>query len=224
MSSGSAEELIRDLAADLSPVKPIPRIRSVVAGLVGLWLAIAGLGFLVMGKTPDLMGNLLQPDGTAIVFGGLMLAGLGGLVSSLAMGVPGRESTARTALWVAILGIGVAAGMGSVLFLRSPGSPIPHSGMTDLFCLSLAVGVSLLPALGVAAFAARATPVRPLVLVVAGAAATAALGAISAQATCTYKDPRHLMLGHVLAPAVGALLLSLPLLVALRRFGRGSGS
>ena len=224
MSSGSAEELIRDLAADLEPVQPIPRIRSVVAGLVGLWLAVACVGFVVMGKMPDVMGNLLQPGGTSIVFGGLVLAGLGGLVASLAMSVPGREATTRTALWIAMLGMGVAAGMGSVLFLRSPGSPIPHDGMTDLFCLSLAVGVSLLPALGIAGFAGRATPVRPLVLAVAGAAATAALGAVSAQATCSYKDPRHLMLGHVLAPAVGALLLSVPLLVALRRFGRDAGS
>jgi hypothetical protein len=31
---------------------------------------------------------------------------------------------------------------------------------------------------------------------------------------------RHLMAAHALAPAVGALLLTLPLLVALKRFGR----
>jgi hypothetical protein len=69
-------------------------------------------------------------------------------------------------------------------------------------------------------FAGRAAPFRPVVLVLAAAAGTAALGAITAQASCHHWEMRHLLVGHALAPAVGVLLLTLPLLVALKRLGR----
>ncbi len=66
----------------------------------------------------------------------------------------------------------------------------------------------------------RAAPYRPIVLVLAAAAGTAALGAITAEASCPHPEMRHLLVAHALAPVVGVLLLTLPLLVALRRVGR----
>jgi len=130
--------------------------------------------------------------------------------------------TARRGILWAGAGMVLAAGAGSLLFLESP---IPwHGGgwSADLDCLTVAVAVGVLPAVGIVAFAGRAAPFRPFVLVVAAAASAAALGTVAAQASCPMADLRHLLVGHVLAPAAGALVLSTPLLVVLRRIGRSS--
>jgi hypothetical protein len=220
VSGSQAEDLIRDLARDLDPVRPIPRIRTVVAGVVALWLVIAAMGLTVLGLRPDIAEAMIGARGVAVVFAGLGLAGLGGVVAALAMGVPGREVLARGALTLAALGMVVAAGVGTVLFAMSRVTEARVPFTADLACLAVAVLVGLLPAVGVIWFAGRAAPFRPVTLVLAAAAGTAALGAITAQASCPHPEMRHLLVAHALAPAVGVLLLTLPLLVALKRFGR----
>ncbi|MDJ0785637.1 MAG: NrsF family protein [Myxococcota bacterium] len=213
-------DLIGDLADDLEPVTPIPRLRTVVGGLLLLWAAVAGLGIAMRGLRPDFLEMLLHVRGTALIFTGLGVAGLGGLLASLALGVPGREGAVRSGFVVAGIGMALAAGVGTLLFLQNPvfDSPVPLRA--DLDCLIVSLSVALLPALGISVFGARTVPHRPLVLVLAAAAAMAAMGGATAQATCPADDPRHLMLGHVLAPAVGALVLTFPLLFALRRARR----
>lgn len=217
-----SEGLIRELARDLRPVRPLPPVRRVVAGLLGVWLAVAAVGIALLGWKADL-GALLAQRAVLSVSLGLVVAGLGGLVAAAALGVPGRERLARGALLCGGAGLAVAAGVGTLLFLRSPavepGAPLE----SDLHCLLVACAVGLLPALGVVAFAGRAAPHRPLVLAVAAAAGAVALGTVAAQASCPYADLRHLLMGHALAPALGALLLVLPLLVALHRTERAAG-
>jgi hypothetical protein len=217
-----SEALIRELARDLRPVRPIPPVHRVVAGLLGVWLAVAAVGVALLGWKADL-GALLAQRAVLSVSLGLVAAGLGGLVAAVALGVPGRERLARGALLCGGAGLAVAAGVGTLLLLRSPavepGAPLE----SDLHCLLVASAVALLPALGVVAFAGRAAPHRPLVLAVAAAAGTVALGTVAAQASCPYADLRHLLMGHALAPALGALVLVLPLLVALRRTERAAG-
>ena len=220
MSSGPAEELIRELARDLDPVRPIPRIRTVTAGVVALWFAVAALGLAALGLRPDLSEAIIETRGVAVVFAGLGLVGLGGVVAALALGVPGRESLARGAAALAILGMVVAAGVGTLLVAASPARGLPVLLRGDLACLSLAIAVGLLPALGVVWFAGRASPYRPMIMVLAAAAGVAALGAIAAELSCPHSDMRHLLVAHALAPAAGVLLLTLPLLVALKRMGR----
>lgn len=216
------EALIRELAGDLDPVRPIPRIRTVTAGVIALWFAAAATGFAVLGLRPDLAEAMIGAPGVAAVFAGLGLAGLGGVVASLAMGVPGREVLARTALALAILGMLIAAGIGTLLFAMSPVAEARVPWSADLACLAVAILVGLLPAVGVVWFAGQASPFRPVIAVLAAAAGTAALGAATAQASCPHSEMRHLLVAHALAPAFGVLLLTLPLLVALKRFARSS--
>jgi hypothetical protein len=148
------------------------------------------------------------------------MMGLGGVVAALALGRPGRESAARGGAVFAMLGLGLAAGIGSYLVFEGQSAMMDADGMADMTCLLIACAVALLPAIGVMVMAGRAAPYRSLVLVIAAAAGTAALGAVTTQATCPFGGLRHLMIGHLLAPAVGALLLSLPLLFVLRRSTR----
>jgi hypothetical protein len=220
LSGDASEALIRELARDLDPVRPIPRIRTVVTGVIALWLAAAAIGLTALGLRPDLGDALFGVRGVAAVFAGLGLAGLGGVVAALAMGVPGRELLARAALALAILGLLIATGVGTLLFAANPAAEVGLTWTSDLACLAVAVLVGLLPAVGVVWFAGRTLLFRPVMAVLAVAAATAALGAITAEGSCTHSEMRHLLVAHALAPAFGVLLLTLPLLVALRRFRR----
>ena len=220
MSGSASEALIRELARDLDPVQPIPRIRTVMTGVIALWFAVAAVGFTVLGLRPDLADAMIGVRGVLAVFAGLGLAGLGGVVAALAMGVPGREVLARAALILAILGMLIAAGVGTVLFAVSPVAEVGVPWTGDLACLAVAILVGLFPAVGVVWFAGRASPFRPVIAVLAAAAATAALGAITAEASCPHSEMRHLLVEHALEPAFGVLLLTLPLLVALKRFRR----
>ena len=222
MSGSHSEALIRELARDLDPVQPIPRIRTVMAGVIALWIAAAAIGFAVLGLRPDLGEAMIGMRGVAVVFAGLGLAGLGGVVAALAMGVPGREVLARAALTLAILGMLIAVGVGTLLFAISPVTGAGLLVRGDLACLAVAALVGILPAVAVVWFAGRASPFRPVIAVLATAAGTAALGAITAQGSCPHSEMRHLLVAHALAPAFGVLLLTLPLLVALKRFRRSS--
>jgi hypothetical protein len=222
VSGSQPEDLIRELARDLDPVQPIPRIRTVMAGVTALWFAVAGIGLTVLGLRPDLAEATIGVRGVAAVFAGLGLAGFGGVAAALAMGVPGREVLVRGALFLAIFGIMVAAAVATLLFAMNPVADTRVSLTGDLACLTVAMLVGLLPAVGVVWFAARAAPFRPVIVVLAAAAGTAALGAIAAQASCPHSEMRHLLVAHALAPAVGVLLLSLPLLAAMKRFRRPS--
>lgn len=215
-----SDELVQELVADLEPVRPIPALGTAVAGVVGIWLAVAVLGLSLKGLRPDGLGSFMVLLGPGGIFAGLGMMGAGGIVAGIALGIPGREGTARLAVLFSMLGLGLGAGVGTYLFVQSPSAGMQGDGMTDLTCLLVACGVALLPSVGVAILAGRAAPFRPLVLVIAAAAGAAALGAVTAQAICPYDGLRHLMLGHLLAPAAGALLLSLPLLFVLRRSGR----
>lgn len=218
------QELIRDLAEDLTPVRRLPALRWVALGVVGLWALVAVPGTLLRGVRPDLVEMLLADRGASWIFWSLAASGLGGVVAALALSIPGRDWVATGGLAVGLLGLATAAGLGTLLVLSSPSPFAPLLAAGDLRCLGMACGVAAVPAVGVVWFLGRAAPYRPLLAVLAGAAGMAALGALAAQASCPYGDPRHLLAGHVLAPAVGALVLTAPLVRALRRWGRRSGS
>ncbi len=211
-------DLIRALANDLEPVRPIPPLRVMVAIVVGVWALAAVAGVVALGVAPDFFDMLLHDVGTALVFSGLGLTGLGGLVAVLAAGVPGRETAVKVGFTAAALGMAAAAGTGTLLLLQSPLLEPPVSATHHLACLARAAMVAVVPALSIMWFAGRAAPHRPLVLVLAAGASMAALGAVTAQASCYLDDVRHLMIGHIAAPVLLAVVLSLPLLVALRRF------
>ena len=223
MSDQSANDLIHALAEDLEPVRPIPRLRTLLAGLAVTWLVVVGLAIVVRGLRDDWLEMALTPFGTGGLFIGLGVLGVGGLTAALALGIPGREATARLGIGAALAGLAYAAGVGTVLFIESPVVEWAGNLRGDLTCLGTALAVGLVPGLGIASFAGRAAAFRPLVLALAAAAGTAALGAAAAQAMCPSDDIGHLVLGHLLAPGLGALILTLPLLVALRRGARVVG-
>jgi hypothetical protein len=217
MSADSTRELIRELARDAAPVKPLPRLRFVALALLSLWLAIGVAGVAIQGLAPTFWEALTMPVSAGGIFAALLVAGLGGVVAALALAVPGRERLARFGFALGGAGSMLAAGVGIALLMRSPLVEWRWPEQHDLPCLAVALAVGFAPALALGWFAGRAAPFRPLALALAAAAGAAALGGSVAQATCAATDPLHLVFGHILVPAAGALVLTLPLLVAMRR-------
>lgn len=220
MSDVHTEDLVRDLSRDLEPVRPIPRLRMVVLGVLVLWLLVALAATLLRGFEEELLAGAGLMSAPVVIFAGLTVAGLAGIVAAVGAGVPGRERMVRGALLVALAGMAISAGIGTAMVLSSHAFGSGASFEAHLHCIGVALLVGFLPAIAAVWFAGRAAPYRPLVAVLAAAAGTAALGAVMAKASCPFLDPAHLMLGHILAPAAGAVLLTVPLLAVLRRVRR----
>ncbi|HEU4431576.1 MAG TPA: NrsF family protein [Myxococcota bacterium] len=224
MSADPTRDLVRELASDLTPVKPLPRLRFVAAAVLLAWLAIALLSVALKGLAPDFFGTLARPLSAGGIFAGLLLGGLGGALGALALAIPGRERLAHGGLALCAAGSALAIAVGLAIVAR--GAPAawrpPVAG--DLACLLLGLAVGIVPALSLAWFGGRAAPFRPLTLALAAAAGAAALGGSVAQACCAVGEPMHLLLGHALVPALGAFALALPLLLAIRGSERRQSS
>jgi hypothetical protein len=213
-------DLIHELAGDLTPVRPIASLRATTLAVLGAWLLVSAVGVAMMGLRPDLGERMLSAGGVSVIFASLAVAGVGGIVCALGLAVPGREGVARAGLGLGLLGIAVSAGFASLLVVGSPGLSRAGVHFGDLRCLAIACVIGAVPALGVVLFVGRAAPFRPVAAVLGAAAGTAALGAVAAEASCPLSDPLHMLLGHVLGPVAGVLILTWPLLAALRRLSR----
>jgi hypothetical protein len=209
------ELLIQRLAQSLTPVRPVPPLRWITLAVLGLWLATSGVAAVWLGFELRTEGTLRT--GLFAIYLGLGASGVAGIVAALSASLPGREALSRGALFAAAGALALAAGVASGVLWESPLLGAPAPAASALRCLALACAVAVLPALAVIGFGAWTRPFRPLVVVLAAAAGTAALGGIAAKTSCPYGDLRHLLLGHLLAPAAGALLLTIPLLFTLHR-------
>ncbi|MEN8160233.1 MAG: hypothetical protein ABFS41_09195 [Myxococcota bacterium] len=207
--------MIQELARGLTPVRPVPRLRWVTLAVIGLWAATSWVAAAWLGFELRTEGTLRT--GLLAIYAGLGVSGVAGVAAALAASIPGREALCRNALGVAAGALALAAGVATGVLWDSPLVNAPAPDATALRCLALACAVAALPAVAVIGFGAWTHTFRPLVVVLAAAAGTAALGGIAAKTSCPYGDLRHLVLGHLLAPAAGALLLTLPLFLALHR-------
>lgn len=206
MTRRSSEAVLRELATDLRPVRPIPRLRSVVAAIA--LLAFAGAATLLWRKG-------LRPDVVPVVSGdaiydvvaiGMVAIGSGALVAGIAACVPGRERTLSRAVWWAGIGAAlafVAVPLGVVATqhhaLRPPGS-------VDLACMASGLAASALAAAASIGFGWRTAPRSLAIAAALAAAGTGAIGAIAMHAVCPSLEASHWLWGHACVPVVAALL------------------
>ena len=85
------QRLIAQLSDDLVPVRPTPRLRFSLGGVLVLWTALLSYVTYGTGVWASLGGALRDPL-FAGVLAGLVLAALGGIIAALASGTPGREA------------------------------------------------------------------------------------------------------------------------------------
>ena len=225
MSVQSTEPLLRELAQELQPVQPIPRLRTVAAGVLLIWLLALFADWMFGGPSPRFAeGELWREPAFLVVLVGLLCTAVGATLAALAGAVPGREGEARIGLAVAIGGLALATAWGVWAVAGQGAGSGSHPLATSVACVSRATALGIVPALVACAFLARALVRMPRAGAAAAAAGCAALGAAAVHASCPSESALHVLLGHSLAPFFAALVLALPLAALVRRCSWRGGS
>jgi hypothetical protein len=215
------EQRIRELARDLEPVRPIPRLRTAGAGILAAWAALVFVDWLAGGWAPR------GPSDSAWVtpsylgaLAGVALVAFGATSAALASAVPGRGAALRVGLRVTALGAALALAGWAV---GASLGPADHGGedlRSILGCAAHAFGLGLVPALLACAFAAFAALRRARVTAALALAGGVALGAVAVHASCRSNSALHQLVAHTLAPAAAVILLTAPLAPLLGRWAR----
>ncbi len=198
--TGGTDRLIEGLVGDLRPVRPVPPLRW--AGLVvgGVWMLSMLLLVTLHAEEPGLPGvGMDRVRGLTAL--GLTLAALGGTLSALAAGRPGREVVERSGLGVALGGLLLAVGVCVHAWLAL-GLDGPSPPGADRVCLSLGGLLSVPSGVAVFALVTQGWPARPLHAAAIALLASGALGAIAIHLACDIPVPLNLLRGHVAVPGV----------------------
>ena len=221
MSVQSTEPLLRELARDLEPVQPIPRLRTVATGVLLIWLLALFVDWMFGAPSPRFAeGELWREPAFLVVLAGLLCTAVGATLAALAGAVPGREGEARVGIGVGIGGLALATASGVwAVADKGVGTEFPALA-TSITCVSRATALGIVPALVACAFLARALVRTPRAGAAAAAAGCAALGAVAVHTSCPYEGALHMLFGHSLAPFFAALVFAFPLAALVRRCSR----
>jgi hypothetical protein len=211
--------MLRELARDLKPVRPIPRLRTVAAGVLAVWLLALVVDWILGGALPRLgAGGPWSGAAFLTVLVGLAVTAVGATLRALAGAVPGREGEARAGLGLALLGLILVAG-GGAWAVSTAGDPAAGDPLwTGFSCVRRATVLGIPPALVACLFLARTLARRPQLGAACALAGSVALGAIAVHTSCTHEGALHMLLGHALAPFAVALVLAFPLAALVRRW------
>ncbi len=219
MSADPTEGLIRELSADVTPVRRVwPLWLSF--GVWALGSAIVGLVFLQgAGFAEDWTSLALGEGPYGPVAAGLAVAGLAGGAAALAERIPGRSRMVAVCGIAAVLGFGWAVGSALAAgFSHGFESTVPIAA--DRMCLEKALLLSVVPTTLVIGLLVRgwvAQPGRAAALALVGGAA---IGSLVMHLSCGLASARHMLIGHTGAPWVLLVLVSVPLALWIRRAAR----
>ncbi len=203
------EALILALARGLHPVRRLPGLGRVAASvaLLALSLVAAQLVFAWATNSPWLKPTLASVDAWTIAAHALLAAGA--LAFTLGACVPGRERLTQIGALVLAISLGAIVWIGFARLAVWPGLAALAPGWLGAMvtCSLGAVVPAALPALLLARFAARAAPRRVALTLLLGAAASIGLLTQPGILGCAYPDELHHVVGHLLTPALGALIL-----------------
>ena len=222
MSGRTTEQLLHELSQNLPPVRPIPRIRSVLAVVLAAWLGAIALDWRYGLLREGAFGALAGADARFVAtLAKLALVAVGAMLASLTSAVPGRESDTRLCTAAAFTGVGLAAGGGLWAVVAAAGSESDTAAGAFL-CLSHATALGFLPVLMAALFLARGVAHRPRIGAGLAACGAVALGALVIHASCRAGGALHMLLGHALAPLFLGFALAIPLAALIRHWGRAN--
>jgi len=223
VSVRTAEERARELARDLTPVRPIPALRWVLGASVALGLVAPFAAHGLLG------GPGIRPGGIApaslpylTTLAGLVGVAVAALGAALATAVPGREHSARLAARLA-LGAGALAVAGGVFGIVAGEGLAEGERISDcLSCIGRSLTLGAGPVLLAAGFIVYAAVRRPASGTAWALAGGVALGAAAVHASCPSESPLHWLLAHTLAPVAAVALLTVPVAALLARRTRRS--
>ena len=219
MSSRSTEDLVQDLAHRLTPVQPVVRLRVAGASVLLAWCFAVVASWLLGGGVPTLASDWPRGDlAFWSILLGLAIAAIGALLAALGSAVPGREGATRAGRVTALAGFAWLFGAGLLGFVDSrietPAAMLAGSSPCLLSGLALGLPSVLIACL----FLSRGVAPNLRIAVALAASGSAALGAFAVHAICPVTSGYHVMLGHCLAPIVGAALLAVPLAALMARW------
>lgn len=218
MSQEQTQRLIAQLANDLTPVRRVPRLRSVASGVLVVSAGVFAYAVSLSGVRADWWQLATSDASYAAVLVGLVVCGIGATLAALAGALPGREVVFQRSGIAAGLGLAAAVVVGAL----SLGAQVDLGGSLsdDWICLRAALQLSPLPIAAVLLASSRGWVARPGLTAIAALAGAAGAGALSIHLACGLVGARHFLLGHISAPLLLALVASLPAALLLRRLAR----
>ena len=191
------EDLIQQLAADASPVRPLPSTTARVAA----WLVLAGLSLgivmLLMGVRREL-GDAADRMDFTVEAALLLLTAVSAVIGAMLVSVPGA-GLARRVRWIPV-GLGVATillAAGELAYAAVSGAPTGRLTFA-WHCLYKTTSVALVPGVILFVMLRRAAPLNPGWAGLLAALATASVGVLGANIICPNDRPLHMLIWHVL--------------------------
>lgn len=219
MSEEQTQRLIAQLADDLTPVRRVPRLRSIASAVLAVSALVLAYSVSRAGVRGDWWQLVTGDASYAAALLGISICGLAATLAALAGALPGREAV----FWRS----GVAAGLGlafaviaAIVSLAMHGN-FAGSLHDDWGCLRSVLQLSPLPIAAVLFAASRGWVARPGLTAIAALTGATGAGAVAIHLACELGGARHILLGHVLAPVLLALVASVPAAMLLRRLARG---
>jgi len=157
----STERLVEELARDVAPVSRVPRLRTALLAVFGIWaLAFGAMRLLGSGAAAP-AGAVSHGDPRYLTIAvGVGILAVGAVLRALAGAIPGREPIARVGTGVAAIGAAALA-LGCIWALVGGEARGEFDLGGSLLCMVHAVMLALLPMIGVSLFLARAYARRP---------------------------------------------------------------
>lgn len=218
MTEEQTQRLIAQLANDLTPVRRVPRLRSVASAVLAVSFAVLAYSVSRGGVREDCWQLVTGNANFAAVLLGLAICGIGATLAALAGALPGREAVFRRGGIAAGLGLALAVVAGA--FTLATQASVAGSLRDDWMCLRAALMLSPLPIAAVLFASSRGWVARPGLTAIAALAGAGAAGALGIHLACDMIGARHILLGHVSVPVVLALVACLPAAMLLRRLAR----
>jgi hypothetical protein len=204
------------MVEDLEPVTPLPRLRSAFAMILSLWAVLLGV-VLWSQDGPSAMGALAADRVYLAAFAGLVVASVGGTISALAAGTPGRERIEVWGMLLALFGLVVAAAA-CLVAMNAPDADALAAPMgADGMCFRGGALLALLPGGVILSLLVRGWALHPVRASLLALAASGSLGSVIVHMSCGIVAPAHVLVGHLGVPVVLAALGGYPLVVILQR-------
>jgi hypothetical protein len=218
--SQSTDDLIFGLADDLPPVKQMARIREVLGMALVASLPLSLIWLAALGLRPDLRALDPLPPLFLPILAILVPMAVGGLISGLADAIPGREALMNVARWIAIASGGAA-------FATLAFADVGHLGQHARGAIHCILGAAFLavPCVTLSArFVTKGAPARRGHAFFLACFGGMAVASFVVHLTCPDSASMHLVLGHALAPVIGASIALAGVLAILRLTAWRSGA
>ncbi|MGE0039681.1 MAG: NrsF family protein [Vicinamibacterales bacterium] len=193
------EDLIRDLAAEATPVR---RLRPLGVRVLG-WLGLAAVCALVVvelvGARSDL-ADVLWTGHFAVETVLLAVTALSAAAGALVVSIPGAERSSVVRWLPVVAGVGLVVWVGGELAAAFvSGAPV-RFGMAWA-CVLKTASIGVVPGVVLFAMVGRAAPLRAAWAGLLAILATSAVGVMGTNVLCPNDRPLHVLLWHV-APMV----------------------